>query len=255
MKIIYSKSDRIANKITSVTASSENANFPASNLIVGNPSRVWRSVTATAPIANQTITVTVPAGVNNAIGVFGVNANTVQIAIQDVTETTLYFSSLFTLVVASPAYVYNRLWMEWPSNGFALHVTISLAATSTSTYHECGEIIVGETLTLPDPLNGLSQSRENKQIVQELAGGGFYVHDGATPRAFDLNWTMDRTTEFSDVDLAYSVMGQKPIAMLLSDNANSDLEWCGIFHMIGSPKATHVSAGLSNVAMSIREAV
>lgn len=255
MKLIYSKTLAVTNRATSVTASSENTNYPDSNLILGRVSKVWRSLTGSAPIANVTLTVDVPSGVNNAIGIFGLNADSVVVDVKDVAETTTYFTETFDLTPSSPARRYDRVWKEWTSNGNALHVVITITATSTATYHECGEIVVGETVTIPDPMYGLAQGRESMQIVQQLAGGGYYIHDGAMPRVFDLNWIMDRSTEFNDLDQIYSVMGQKPIAMLLSDRLNSDMEWCGYFHMLTAPKASHVAYDKSTIPLSIRESV
>jgi hypothetical protein len=201
------------------------------------------------------LTVAVPAGVNNAIGIFGTNADTIVVAVKDVTETTTYFTETFDLTPASPLRTWNRVWKEWTSNGFALHIVITLTAPTTATYHQVGEIVVGSTVTIPDPMYGLSQSRENFQVVQQLAGGGFYVHDGVKPLAMDLAWVMLRETEFDDLDEIYSVEGQNPIAMLLSDNLNNDMKWSGYYHMTDSPKASHDTPSFSVVTLSIREAV
>ena len=255
MKLIYSKTERVTNRATTVTASSENASYPATNLLLGQVSKVFRSLTGTPAIANITLTVAVPAGVNNAIGIFGTNADTIVVAVKDVTEVTTYFTETFDLTPASPLRTWNRVWKEWTSNGAALHIVLTLTAPATATYHEVGEIVVGTVVTVPDPKYGISQSRENFQVIQQLAGGGFYVHDGVKPRAMELSWLMLRETEFDDLDEIFSVKGQNPIAMLLSDNLNNDMKWSGYFHMIGSPKATHDAPTFSLINLSIREAV
>jgi hypothetical protein len=132
---------------------------------------------------------------------------------------------------------------------------LTITALPTSTYHEVGEIVSGEVVVLPDPLYGLNQSRENLQVIQKLAGGGFYIHDGELPRTFDLSWVMDRDSEFDDLDEVYMVMGQKPIAMLISDNQDDDTKWCGYFHITNSPKAVHSYPDKSVINLSLREAV
>jgi|GEM_PF-5257615 len=255
MKIIYSKTERVTNRATAVTASSENASYPASNLLLGIVSKVWRSVSASAPVATQTLNITVPAGVNNALGIFGCNATSIAYAIKDVTEVTTYFTGTLDTTPSSPARTFNRAWLEWASNGNALHIILTLTAPSTATYHEVGEIVVGDAISLPDPKYGLGQGRENFQVVQQLAGGGFYVHDGVKPRSFDLTWVMERETEFDDIDEVYGVTGQMPVAMLLSDNANNDFKWCGYFHMTSPPKASHDYPVFSTINLPIREAV
>jgi hypothetical protein len=254
LKIIYSKSERVTNKATSVTASSENASYPASNLLLGQVSKVFRSESAAAPISTITLTIVVPAGVNNAIGLFGCNATNMTVAVKDVTEATTYFTETSDLTPASTARTWNRVWKEWTSNGYALHIVVTLTAPTTATYHEVGEIVVGECISLPDPLYGLSESQDNYQIVQQLAGGGEYVHDGEIVRAFDLDFIMDRDTEYYDLRECYKTMGRKPCAMLLSE-IDGDLEWCGYFKMNSAPAASHSQPTHSPVTLSIREAI
>jgi len=255
MKIAFSLINSVESNATSVAASSENSSFPASNLILKQASKVWRSVAAAAPIATQTLTIVVPAGVNNALGIFGTNATSIAYSIKNTAEDTVYFSGTLDTTPASPARTYNRAWLEWASNGFALHIILTLTAPTTATYHECGEIVVCETVTIPDPMRGLTQGRENCQTVQRLSGGGQYVHDGEKPRTFNLQWIMDRETEFDDLDQIYEVMGEKPVAMMLSDLANNDMKWCGYFHMKSDPKADHSHPDKSIINLTLREAI
>lgn len=255
MKIIYSKTSKVGNKATSVTASSENADYPATNLLIGQVSKVWRSVAAAPQIATQTLIIAVPAGVNNAFGIFGCNAISIAYAIKDVTETTTYSSGTLDTTPASPARTFNRAWLEWTSNGNALHIILTLTASATATYHEAGEIVVGEVVTIPDPQYGLGQGRINNQVVQRLAGGGRYVHAGSKPRSFSLSWIMERETEFDDLDEIYETMGENPLAMMLSDYLDNDLKWCGYFHMASDPKASHDYPAYSPINLELEEAV
>lgn len=255
MKIIYSKTEKVRNRATSVTATSENPNYPATNLLLGDVSKGFRSVAASAPIANVTLTINVPAGVTSAFAVFGCNAASIIYTVLDPTETTTYFSGTLDTTPSSPARTFNRVWFDWTNNNQALHILLALVAPSTATYHEVGEIVVCDTVTIPDPQYGLGQGRENFQVIQKKAGGGFYIHDGEKPRSFDLGWVMLRETEFDDLDEIYEEIGQKPVGMLLSENANNDLKWCGYFHMTSPPKASHDYPSHSVISLPIREAV
>lgn len=255
MKIIYSKTLKVGNRATLVTASSENPGFPATNLLLGQVSKVWRSITGAAPIAAQTLTIVVPAGVNNAFGIFGCNAASIAYAIKDVTEVTTYFSGILDPTPSSPARTYNRAWFDWTSNGAALHIILTLTAPTTATYHEAGVIVVGDTIAMPDPKYGLGQGRLNNQVIQKLAGGGRYVHAGSKPRSFSLSWIADRETEFDDLDEAYETMGENPMAMLLSELSANDCKWCGYFHMASDPKAAHDYPAKSPVTLTLEEAV
>lgn len=256
MKIAYSKS-RAVGLISGIviTPSSEDPAFPATNLLLGQPSKVYRSVAAAAPIATQTLNIAVPAGVTSCLGIFGCNATSIAYAIKDTTETTTYFSGTLDTTPASPTRTFNRAWLDWTDNGFALHIIFTLTAPSTATYHEVGEIVVCESVTLPDPLKGLFESQESFQVIQQKAGGGLYIHDGAIPRTFDLSFILVRETEYRDLKELHKVMGMKPMAMLLSET-QGDFEYCGYFHIQNpGPKAVHEYATKSMVTMSLREAI
>jgi len=244
-----------ANKITSITASSENPNFPATNLINGEIGKVFRSVVAAPAIATITLTIAIPAGVTNAIGIFGCNSTSIAYSIKDVTEVTTYFSGTLDTTPTSPDRTLDRAGVIWASNGFALHIILTLTAPTTATYHQVAEIVSGETITMPDPKYGLSEGTENYQIVQKLAGGGEYVFDGSIPRTFDLGFAaMNRKTEFGPLNDLYRVVGRKPVAMFISEFVG-DLDWWGYFKMISAPKASHDYLTFSPATLSIEEAI
>lgn len=273
MKIIYSKSEHVANRITTVTASDENGEYPASNLILGDVSKIYRSLyggivyvidnngkTIVDDLGNNLVassgdpvvlTVSVPQGVNNALSIFGANMQSVQVEVKDTSESTTYSDQTFDL---DPGRKYNRLWCEWTNNDEALHIIITLQNPGT-TYFEIAEIVVGTIIQIPDPRYGLGQARENLQVIQKKAGGGFYIFDRPKPRSFDLSFLMDRELEFDDLDEIYEKMGQMPLSMLLSEITENNMKWCGFFHVMSPPKASHDYLKKSVITVSLREAV
>ena len=255
MKIIYSKTGRSRNLCTLITASSEDADYPAANMLLGDVSKPFRSASGVAPIGTITLTINIAAYQLGGFALFGCNSTSVAYLITNTAGTTTYFSGTLDTTPSSPVRTFNRAWFDWTNNNQALKIVLTLTAPTTATYHEVGEFVLSNTVTIPDPQYGLGQTRENFQVVQQLAGGGFYVHDGAKPRSFDLSWVMLRETEFDDLDEIYAEIGQKPIGMLLSENANNDMKWCGYFHMMGPPKASHDYPSHSVITLSIREAV
>jgi len=294
LKIAYSLSRKSSNLITAITASSANPAYPAENLFTGQISKVWRSVTAAAPIATRTLNISVPAGVTNCLGVYGCNSTAIAYAIKNAAETATYFSGTLDPTPASPIRKYNRVWLDWVSNGLALHIILTLTAPTTAVYHEIGEIVVNESLTMPDPKYGLKQGRKNLQVIQELAGGGFYIFNRPKPREFDLSLILTRETtsieadytfvsdpvcefiddsvrvwaypgirrlltgdfaEFDNLDEIYENVGQTPLAMLINEGAENDHKWTGFFHMMSDPKASHDYPAFSPVSLSLREAV
>jgi len=255
LKIAYSLARKSSNLITAITASSANPAYPAENLFTGQISKVWRSVTAAAPIATRTLNISVPAGVTNCLGVYGCNSTAIAYAIKNAAETVTYFSGTLDPTPASPTRKYNRVWLDWVSNELALHIILTLTAPTTAVYHEVGEIVVNESLTMPDPKYGLKQGRKNLQVIQELAGGSFYIFNRPKPREFDLSLVLTRETGFDNLDEIYENVGQNPLAMLINEGAENDHKWTGFFHMMSDPKASHDYPEVSPVSLSLREAV
>ena len=70
---------------------------------------------------------------------------------------------------------------------------------------------------------------ESFQVAQQLAGGDEYIHNSRSSKVISPTWLMNRETEFDDLDEIYSVMGRKPIAMLLNEASNNDMNDCGLF--------------------------
>lgn len=246
MKIIY------PNIIPSVTASSEVSGYPDSNLLTENIGLVWKSIPAEGtPNATIVFSTNVTQNTPLAIGVFGLlDSPGVSIAgiytYDEVPGTPTITSQTFTLGS------YDRVWAEFlPTETGIVQWTVTLSGLSQ---YQASEIVAGAVITIRDPQYGVSQSRADKSIKQELAGGGYYIHDALKPRTFGLSWVMGRDDEFEALDSLYNIRGSKPLAMLISEGLNNDMKWCGYFHMENAPSATHDMPSYSAVSLSLREA-
>ena len=239
------------NEIPSVTlvASNELTNYPASNLLTENIGLVWKSSASEGSPVPATIEFDAPVidGTEYAIGIFGIE-NTPGISVAFAFSESPSYVETQTVSVTTD----NRFWFAFTSQGTET-VTVTITLSSRWSY-QVAEIVFGATMTIRDPQYGVSQSRTDKSIKQELSGGGFYIHDAAKPRTFGLSWIMGRDDEFEALDSLYNIRGSKPLAMLIAENLNDDMKWCGYFHMTDAPTATHDMPSHSAVSLSLREA-
>jgi hypothetical protein len=262
MKIIWNPDGMIGNTIASVTASSELTEYPAENLLDENVGLRWETERATGGTPNQTLTFSCASviGISTAIAIFGIDgASSVSVAASYTISgvTTNLTSQSFNLHPSAAVY-YDRIWAEYDSvnvEGTPTSVTFDFVVTfSGGAAYRASDVVGGAVITFPDPQYGLSQSRIDKSIKQELAGGGYYIHDANKPRTMNLSWVMNRDTDFDELDSLYNIRGSKPLAMLISEALENDMKWCGYFHMTDAPTATHDMPSFSAVSLSIREA-
>lgn len=260
MKIIYN------NEIQTISASSSQNTYPVANAIDDNIGKVWKSVQATGGPSPVTMSFDVPvvAGSTIVLAMLGIkNAPTVSISAHYSivtgygTNPPSYADKTFVLsgidANGVQTKIYDRLWAEYaaPSSG-TLSFLVTLSGLSL---YEIAEIVSGRAISLPDPQYGASQTREDNSIKQKLAGGGYHVHDASKPRKFNLSWIMERQAQFDDLDALYNERGSRPLAMLISENMPDTVQWCGYFHMIDPPTATHDLPYHSTVNLSLLEAI
>lgn len=264
MKIIWNPENLIGNAVTSVTAQDSDTNYPDENLLDENVGLVWKSAVAPGggPYPNKTLSFSCPhiSGTGLAIAVFGIQgATSVKVSasyydtVGGITATVNLADQTFNMH-PYPAVWYDRVWAEYENIVLGAD-EIDFVVTLTGDYQfTVAEVVGGTPISFPDPQYGLSQSRIDKSIKQELSGGGYYIHDANKPRTMNLSWVMNRDTDFDELDSLYNIRGSKPLAMLISEALENDMKWCGYFHMTDAPTATHDMPSFSAVSLSIREA-
>ena len=242
MKIIY------PNIITAVTASSELTQYPATNLLTENIGLVWKSTASIYAPSPATIEFDdiVLKDEEYAIGIFGIENY------PGISVSFAFDESPGYIETQSDNIIDNRFWYAFMSQATE-SVTVTITLSSRMSY-QVSEVVFGKTITIRDPQYGVTQTRIDKSIKQELAGGGYYIHDALKPRTFGLSWIMGRDDEFESLDSLYNIRGSKPLAMLIAENLNDDMKWCGYFHMTDAPTATHDMPSHSAVSLSLREA-
>jgi hypothetical protein len=264
VKIIWNPDGMIGNTISAITAQDSDSNYPDDNLLDENVGLIWKSAVAPGggPYPNKTLSFSCVSvvGMTTAIAIFGITgATSVSIAASYTIsgQTTSLATQTFNMHPSAAVY-YDRIWAEYAPvyiEGAPTSVTFDFVVTLTGYYQfSAADVVGGAVITFPDPQYGLTQSRIDKSIKQELAGGGYYIHDALKPRTMNLSWVMGRDTDFDELDSLYNIRGSKPLAMLISEALENDMKWCGYFHMTDAPTATHDMPSFSAVSLSIREA-
>ena len=224
-----------------ITADSENAAYPATNLSNNYRKKVWKAVNAV-----QTATLTVPIAANSsAIALYNTNAASGTITIMDGA----------TVVLAATAITisYGRYWQEYTRYTSSCVATIELVTTATTV--ECGIVRAGDVVTMVGPKYGINESLTDYSIKKSLRNGAFYTKKLEMIRKYGYSCNMLRETNWRTLIALYEFYGPDPFAMLLTDNTDEDQRWAVFGAFDGVPSASHSYPTFSDVSISILEAV
>lgn len=226
------------NNIVSVTADSENPNFPVDRVLDGHTKRPYKAIDG---VNKATLTVTV-SGVSNGLSLAGTNAVTISVAAENPTSISWFddawassTDNVTTWVTADidlDALVLQRSNSRsiWAELGNDLPSSVILEVTATAPAGETLEIgilEVGDGVVYTDakgkqvnPSFGLSETKVDYSIDDELSNGASYYYPRDKVRRF--KGTVNLSYESGDALLnAYDVNGKNPKAWKITDiNSN-----------------------------------
>jgi hypothetical protein len=231
-------------KLSSVTADTEDTEYLASNLENTKIRQVWKSTGSNV----GTLTATVAAGANQ-LALYGTNAVTaaVTVKIGAVTQETQSFS------LTSGSRTFSRFWCSYTAINEVHTISIVLTAAVGSVI-EAGAIKIGVGIESNNPEYGLSEGRKDFSIIKELNNGAFYIRRRIPVRTFTVTFLATRGSEFYTFTDAYDTIGPQAMAWLLAEDIN-DYQWAVLGHMIDPFKGSHAYYSHSKVSFSITEAV
>lgn len=232
------------NGIYGLTVSTNETEYPASNLLDIYTQRLWKSTESTS-----TITITTDSAVSG-LYLGNTNAEAYTIEIKSIGGSTVY--ETHTGQISG-----GRLFFEFDSSYQLLNVEIEIQLMTPGP--EGGNVYAGilrcgDFITLPDPQYGLKTQREDFSIKESLSNGGLYVNKRYTPRAFELSLLMTYP-EFESLDEIYDAIGSNPLAMLLAEDIDNDDFWSGFFHIMESPTGSYSFYNMVDCSLQLREAV
>jgi len=213
-----------------VSSTSEHADYPDDNVLTDYSGEYWQANgTNTA-----TLTVTFSAGGANAFLFSYTNATSVDYDVKDSGASSIKSG---TIDLTSPHTV-DRGWMEFTTEAGTGSVELAFtSAAGTSVY--CGIVRIGAVTDISDPLMSPEEGEIDNDIVIELhAPGANYVVQRRRLRTYSFTLLLSRSTDYYDLRKIREDNGNTPLAMLLSENAGNDHEWC-IWGVMGPIAGMH----------------
>jgi hypothetical protein len=250
----------LENKISSVSASSEDASYPASYVLNDSPKRVWKGDSVdTATLTCST------SGAIDTLAIFNTNAQSVSITISDPNEfqweaTELEWTEI-TWIAATTAVEFeietqannSAIWATFDEIIAAVDVAITLS-TATGTVIQAGVVVIGEGTEFKNPQYGLSQGLVDYSIAEQLQNGAHYYKQRDIVRSFDAQIVLARDNDF------YTFMhslarehGLGPKAWRLTDK--DSFEWVVYARFGDMPSGSHSYPSHSPISFSLIEVI
>lgn len=248
----------LENRITSVTASSEAANYPATELLNDSPKRIWKADGADT----ATITAT-GSGTINTIALFNTNAEAVTITIADpnyfawrnLTWRNLSWRNVQVPVeseLVSQAGT-TALWATIDNITAPIEITIELSGATGATM-QAGVLVAGEAVDLGHLLYGIQEGVADFSIAEQLMNGAHYYKSRDRVRTFTVSALPDRETLFYTFMADFArTYGLAPKAMHLVPEFGS--RWIVYGRLAAMPSGTHSYPSHSSYQATIREVV
>lgn len=253
MKVIY------PNQVTVVAADTENANFPAVNVLDEHPRKLYKATTNSA-----IITLTVASGASG-LSIFNTNADTVEIEITvgdltvwaDLTawgDLTVWGGDVPSLPIVE---IYDlvdskQIWAEYFQKDVPHEVKVTLQTSEPIL--EVGIIKAGPIHEFQTPLYGIHEGLYDYSIVKELSNGAMYIKKRNIVKTFDFQIYAERDPDFYRFmrDIIQH-LGQDPMPWRLTDKMNWD--WVVYGSLQSMPNGNHFDPEYSSIDISIIEVV
>lgn len=256
-------------QITSLSATNEDASYPASNMQTDHLGEVFK-----ATGVSSVLTVNIARG--NALGLHGCNAETVEVtrvggiqgAWATAGETDGAWATAGVTDGAWPTIETEELSPviyreEDGSGGFFvsydqanLSHTLTVALQTDESVLEAGAISAGVALSFPDPLHGSGEGIADYTVEHRTRSNSRLLVDGPTAREFNFTVRMLRETEWRTlVHQVYRVKKSYPLSWLLNDTIGTGYWVVWGFVRPGTLFATHDQPLHSNVRLEIEESI
>ena len=238
-KMIYPESQ------SSVAATSENSEYPASNLLDSKTRKVWK---ATAAPATITLTTT---GNDDCVMLDNIDADSAVVTVKDSLGATVGSPTTYYLG-SGGSRVYTRLWHEFTAQVAGHNIEIALAKSSGII--SAGVIRSGTMFDLLKNPVEPNIDRDDQNIIKDLSNGAPDIHYRYSPRTYAPSFTCVSAAKIEALMAIYDANGALPLAMLIADGGD-DQEHCIFGYMRKPPSGVRNRINLSNLILDIKEAI
>jgi hypothetical protein len=234
-------------KITAVTSTSEDANYPDDNILDEHPKKLWKAASGQH---EATLTFSITNG-SAGIAIFNTNALSISATVTDANAISWYTAdvdwSSDAAWVAEDALLSNEVynldgeagsaWLEWATSPVTVSAAITFTASSEGTV-QAGVAVSDAVHEFTCPDMGVNEGLKSYDIVKELQNGAFYTKQRDTVREFSFSFTEDRAIDF--YEFMYTVsreLGFEPAAWWLADM--DDYWWVVYARFSRMPSGSH----------------
>ena len=250
MKVIYPE------KVNTITASSEDTNWPVSNLLDNYRVHPWKSTET----GSASLTVSMLGGAN-AVAIFNVpGVDTIRVQVSNDTDGTVFDETYdqhvidtYTAFFTNSAFDYPDLWAEYPYQTLDHTITITFTMVNTSDVVSVGVLRAGLAKEFREPESGIKEVLKDFSVVKELNNGAFYVRKRNIIRTFAGTFWSNRDRDFYVFRDLYQTIGQQPFAAKIVDDNSQN--W-NIFGRFSEPiSGEHRQGNWSHINFSIEEVI
>lgn len=254
------------NTVTSVSATSENSNFPVDNLLDTHPQRVWKA--ADASVSSATVSVSV-SGKSESLAMFNITADAAVISISDPNacqwESWISWESGTAWASIPPDMEIRKtwidggesksLWVDFDQFGGIADINITLLADGLSAETiQAGVVYAGESQSFNNPKYGLQEGLVDYSTAIELSNGSFYYDKGNIVRTFSGTLLLPRDNDFYTFMLSTArANGGAPMAWNIVDNMGD--KWAVYARFSSMPTGSHAHYGYSQVSFGFIEVI
>ena len=229
-------------QITGVTESSEDAAYPAENVLDNFRGVPWKSGVS----AESTLTLDVSAN-SNALMLSSMNSGTVGVEVKDSGAATIYGPTNHTINLDNP-----NLWVDYTLQSGTAEITLTFSDPGTAVPY-CGIARAAYAYDFLGFKYGLSEAFDDLSISKEYNNGANYYYFIDMLRQFSGSFMVERDDDF--YTFMYKIIkqyGRGPYAMKLTDKTNND--WAVFAWMDAAlPGGSHNELEYSLINLGIKE--
>jgi len=229
-------------QITAVTPSSEDANYPATNVQDDFRTNPWQAGSA----VESTLTLDISAN-SNALMLSFMNSGQVTVEVKDAGSSTIYGPTAHNINTDNP-----NLWVDYDLQAGVAQALLTFSDPGDDPPY-CGIARAAYAYSFNQFGYGMQEGLKDHGISDEYNSGADYYKYVAICRTFSGSFWVARDSDF--YTFMHSIVmkyGRGPYAMRLTDLSNCDWAVFGMLD-VGLPKGTHKKPTRSLISLSMKE--
>lgn len=235
--------------ISSLTADSANASYPAANLLLESPKRIW--IAASSSVTSATLTWSITGPVDTVV---------LHHAVADTVTLEYYTGSTWATTPGLDAEEYDdplfsgytTHWLTFTALSGSVQLRLTLTQAGTSAIR-AANLLAGSAVAVDGVVYPLQESLLDTSIRTQLLNGEEYYLKRDVPRMFSGSVLADRAATVRalmlDIGRRY---GSTPCAVQLAPPWGDDFM---VYGRLGTPQASHILPTYSQAAFELREMV